>query len=186
MIKTRLRGVEIGADFTFFAVLAMFLSLDSTGFAIMSLSVCLIHEAGHLAAMLFTKKKPKSIVFSGGGVRITVSGRQSLSVIVAGSAVNIGLFFLLYFTLPKNALYPVMFAVLNLVTGVFNLLPIGCLDGKRLLSIFLPERPLAVIETVVTLLTVIVIAAAFFEGYINFTIVGAIIYIMAVDFFSGV
>ena len=183
MIKTRLAGVQIGADFTFFAVIAMFITLDTTGFALMSLSVCLIHEAGHLTAMLLIGQKPDSIMLRGGGIKIA-SKCDSMLVLLAGSAVNIVLFFALYFTLPKTDIYPVMFAVLNLVIGLFNLLPVGCLDGKRLLEMFMPEKLLRIIEIVTVTAVIAVIIAAFSRGGVNFTFTAVIIYIIAVDFFG--
>lgn len=192
MIKFTVAGVEIGADFTFFAVVAMFTVLDTTGFAVMSLSVCLIHELGHLFAMFIKGQKPASIVFKGGGAVIATSGamgkhgNNSVFVIMAGSLVNIILFFSLYFTLPKTNIYPVMFAVLNLVTGVFNLLPIGCLDGKRLAELFMPPKLLKAVEICALCAVFILIAAALFRGGVNFTLAAAAVYIICVDFFSKI
>jgi Zn-dependent protease len=186
MIKTKLAGIEIGADFTFFAVVAMFLTLDTTGFAVMSLVVCLIHETGHLAAMLLTGQKPSSVTLRAGGVRISQLSTDNcqLSIVLAGSALNIALFFALYFTVPKTDIYPVMFAVMNLVIGLFNLLPLGCLDGKRLLAMFVPDKALQVIQAVTAVLVVIALAAAISRGGMNFTLAAAVIYIIAVDIFS--
>jgi Zn-dependent protease len=168
--------VEIGADFTFFAVVAMFAALDTTGFALMSLVVCLIHECGHLIAM---RKKPNSITFRGGGVRIE-SDSDSVAVLIAGSALNIVIFAVLWTVLPKTDIYPVMFAMMNLAIGLFNLLPVGCLDGKRLLSKFVPDKLLKVIEIAAIAAVIVVIAVS----DVNFTILGVIFYVIAVDFFS--
>jgi len=182
MIKTKFAGIEIGADFTFFAIIAMFLTLDTTGFAMMSLAVCLIHEAGHLLIMLITGEKPESIMFRGGGIRIS-SNSTSVPVLLAGSTVNIGIFFALYFTLPKTDIYPVMFAVLNLTIGVFNLLPIGCLDGKRLLEMFISEKILKAIEAVMLVIVVVVIIVVIMHGGVNLTFAAAMVYILSVDYF---
>jgi stage IV sporulation protein FB len=192
MIKTRFAGVEIGADFTFFAVIAIFLALDSTGFALMSLAVCIIHEAGHLTAMLIYSRRPDSIMFRGGGIKISFDYTRgsnlkgdSVFILCAGSAVNIGLFFALYFSLPKTDIYPVMFAVLNLVIGVFNLLPIGCLDGKRLLEMFLPKKVLKAAEISALCVIATLISVALSRGGVNFTLAAAMIYILSVDIFSN-
>jgi Zn-dependent protease len=186
MIKTKLAGIELGADFTFFAVIAMFIALDTTGFALMSLCVCLIHEAGHLLAMLCTGSKPSSLIFRGGGIRIVTDKFDSVPVLLAGSAVNLTLFLCLYFTLPETDIYPIMFAVLNLVIGLFNLLPVGCLDGSKLLSIFVSEKALRVIELIVSVPVVCLVIWAVVSGGVNFTIAGVMIYIIAVDFFGKV
>ena len=184
-IKIKLFNTQIGADFTFLAVVAMFLTLDTTGFALMSLAVCLIHETGHLAAMIITGRKPDSILFRAGGVKISAAtGSDSVFVLIAGSAVNIGLFLALYFTLPKTDINPVMFAVLNLVIGVFNLLPIGCLDGSRLLALIIPEKPLKVIRVLSVIAVTVAIAAGLMRGGVNFTLAAAMIYIISMDIFS--
>jgi len=168
MIRTRLAGVEIGADFTFFALVAMFSALDTTGLAMMSLAVCLIHEAGHL---LFMRKKPESIVFRGGGIRIKASD-DSVLVLAAGSLTNLAMFLIFY------SAYP-MFAVMNLVIGVFNLLPIGCLDGSKLLMLFVPEKVMRVINVI----AIIAVIALVILYEVNFTILAVILYVTAVDFF---
>jgi Zn-dependent protease len=169
MIKGKVAGVKIGADFTFFAVIAMFASLDTTGYALMSIVVCLVHELGHLLAM---RGKPYSIMFRGGGIRI-VSDCNSFFVLIAGSLTNIVLFFILYSVFP-------VFAVMNLVIGLFNLLPIGCLDGKLLLEKIMPVKALRVIEAV----TIIAVIAVIVIVQVNFTIIGVIFYVIAVDFFG--
>jgi Zn-dependent protease len=174
---------KIGADFTFFAVIAMFIALDTTGFALMSLAACLIHEAGHLFAMFLTGRKPAAVELRGGGIRIDGSD-SSAFVLISGSAVNIVLFFVLYFTLPKTDIYPVMFAVINLMIGLFNLLPIGCLDGKRLLSLAVSGKLLRFVEIAAVLLVLAVIILAIMRGGINFTIAGVMIYVLTVDFFD--
>ncbi|MCL1789157.1 MAG: site-2 protease family protein [Oscillospiraceae bacterium] len=182
----RASGIEIGVDFTFFAVITMFLTLDTTGFALMSLFVCAIHECGHLIAMLIGGHKPNSIFFKGGGIRLSNSGADSVFILIAGSAVNLGLFFALYFTLPKTDIYPVMFAVLNLVIGVFNLLPVGCLDGKRILETFLPNRILRAVEIFFLAAIIFAVSVAIPSGGVNFTFAAAMIYILCVDVFSRV
>ncbi|MCL2634435.1 MAG: hypothetical protein FWD34_07990 [Oscillospiraceae bacterium] len=188
MIHLHIRNTAVNLDFTFFAVIALFLAFDVTGFGILSVLVCLIHEAGHLFAMLIRGEKVESIVFRGGGIKIIpeIKGGDSIFVTAAGSAVNIGLFFLLYFTLPKTDIYPVMFAVLNLVIGLFNLLPVGCLDGKRLVENILPYKVARIVEIIALAVILVGVAAAFVFGSVNFTLLIVIIYIMVIDIFIKV
>jgi len=185
MIKTKLADTELGVDFTFFAVVTMFLTLDTTGFALMSLAACIIHEAGHLLALLLTGGRLDSLVFRGGGIRIAADNTDSVFVLIAGSAVNIVLFFVLYFTLPKTDIYPIMFAVLNLVIGLFNLLPIGCLDGSKLLSLFVSHKICKVIEIIaITGVVTAIIFVVLNKNEINFTLIAVLIYVVCADYFS--
>jgi Zn-dependent protease len=196
MLKTKIAGVEIGTDFTFFALIALFIALDTTGFALMSLAVCAIHEAGHLIAVLIKGHKLSSLTFRGGGIKISSCPQQteypykdSFLILIAGSAVNISLFFLLYFTLPKTNITPIMFAVLNLTIGVFNLLPIGCLDGNRILRLFISDKALKTIEIIaitgVVAAIILILLKGGTSGGFNFTIIAAMVYIICVDTFSN-
>jgi Zn-dependent protease len=190
MLKIKLFGIEFGLDFTFAAVVAMFAVLDTTGFALMSLIVCAIHEAGHLVAMAIHKQKPSAIILQGGGIKIAahMPFGQSASVLLAGSAANLSVFAVMYAVLPfpYTNIYPIMFAVLNFVIGVFNLLPIGCLDGKRLLALITPPRVLRAVEAVAIAAVVGVLVVAFGRGGVNFTLAAAMIYVISVDFFERV
>ncbi|MCL1904200.1 MAG: hypothetical protein FWF94_07270 [Oscillospiraceae bacterium] len=196
MIKLKAAGIEIGIDFTFFALIAIYITFDTTGFAVISLLTCIIHEAGHLTTMFIFRQKPESIVFRGGGIRIgesynadgalkTIGFKERFIVLISGSAVNICLFLFLYFSLPKTNIYPIMFAILNLIIGLFNLLPIGCLDGKQLLELFLPERILNIVEALFLILVVIIVIIAVISGGVNFTIAAAMFYVLCVDFFGN-
>jgi Zn-dependent protease len=153
----------------------------------MSLIVCLIHEAGHLTVMLLKNQKPDSVILRGGGIKIGTSAPcDSVSVLIAGSAVNIGIFAVMWLAMPApyTDIYPVMFAVLNLCIGVFNLLPLGCLDGSRLLRRFLPAGVMRLIEVVTLLAVIVLLFTAFRQGGVNFTLAAAMIYVIAVDIFE--
>jgi Zn-dependent protease len=188
VIRGRIGGCELGADFTFFAIIAMFAALDTTGFALLSLAACLIHEAGHLAVMLAKGHKPPSVILRGGGIKISADAARadSFAVLIAGSAANIAVFAALYIILPQpyTNIYPIMFAAMNLVIGLFNLLPLGCLDGKRLLALILPSRVVRAVEIMAFAAVIAVLAASFTRGGANFTLAAAMIYVISVDFFE--
>jgi len=190
MMKTKLTDIKFTADLTFFAVLAMFAFFDTGGYALMSLAACLIHELGHLVAMLIRGQKPTAITFRGGGVCIDTppESTPSLFVLIAGSAANFGVFVGAFFVAgqPHDELFPIMFAFTNLWIGLFNLLPIGCLDGNRILARFLPAKVLRVIEVVTVIAVVTAVAAMIFRGEVNFTLLAVMIYVIAVDFWSKV
>jgi len=189
MIRFKAGGIPVSADFGFFAVIAVFLRFDATGYGMLSLAACAVHEAGHLIAALIRGERIREIALRGGGIKITAE-KNGLFVLFAGSLVNLALFFILYFLLPRTDIRPVMFAVLNLIIGVFNLLPVGCLDGKLILSEFLPafipETAVKTLEAVAFLSVIACLIAAVFFGKVNFTLIIVLIYIMAVDIFVNV
>lgn len=145
MIEIKLRRTALRWDFSFFAVLAVFFRLDSSGFGVTALAVCAAHELAHLAVMLIFGIKPESLTFYGAGIRITAPDVESRSrgvqaaVYSAGCVMNFLLAaVLLYAGLPRGA-------AVSLFTGCFNLLPVGEFDGRRLLRLAVvshapPER----------------------------------------------
>ena len=141
MIELKLKRAALRWDFSFFAVLAVFFWLDSSGFGLTALSVCAVHELGHLAVMRCCGIFPESITFYGAGIRISAPEVESRSIPVqsavysAGCAVNLLLAGVLWcFPELRYA------AVVSLFTGVFNLLPVGEFDGRRLLKLLLISR----------------------------------------------
>ena len=100
MIKFRIKNTKICFDFTFFAVFFIFMMLDTSGYGMLALYACLIHEMGHLVAMLIVRCVPQSVLFYCAGIKITANDRYKLSfnkeflVLVMGSLVNIVLFFI--------------------------------------------------------------------------------------------
>ena len=165
----------------------MFIVFDTTGFAIMSLFACVIHEFGHLIVMALKGYKPTAIVLRGGGIKIGgCENSNSFAIIVAGSVANLIVFIVLYFmiSVPYTNLYPIMFAVINLSIGLFNLLPLGCLDGKRLLQLFLTVRAVKVIEIITLIVVIVAIIFALKHGNVNFTLIATMFYVITVDAFD--
>ncbi len=58
-------------DFSFFAVIALFLLLDNTGFGVMALAACAVHELAHMFVMAMFGIFADEITFYGAGIRIT-------------------------------------------------------------------------------------------------------------------
>ncbi len=137
MIELKLGRTSLRWDFSFFAVLAVFFWLDKTGFGLMSLSICAAHELAHLIIMKAAGITPESVTFYGAGIRITSPETESRSptvqaaVYAAGCVMN----FLLAAAMFAAGLEST--AAVSLFTGVFNLLPIGEFDGRRLLKLLL-------------------------------------------------
>ncbi len=131
MIEFMLRKTALRLDFSFFAVMFIFFFLDSGG-GLVAVSACIVHELSHLVVMAVCKVPVESITFYGAGIRISAQLCREkrcvrVCVLGAGVAANLLLSTLFY------ALGEYAFSAVNLITGAFNLLPIGEFDGAQLL-----------------------------------------------------
>lgn len=127
-------------DFSFFAVIALYLLLDESGFGLAALAACAMHETAHFIAMAFFGVHTERLTLYGAGIRITSSAVervrpfQKAVILSAGCAVNFtaALAFWLFGEYAASAV--------NLFTGAFNLLPMGALDGAGLLKMLAVRR----------------------------------------------
>lgn len=127
------------------SVLAVGLMFDPAGFLRMTLACSATHEAGHaLAFRLCAGRWPHVRVAVGGAA---LGGAQSLSrgrltaVLCAGPAANFLLAGALLLRAAQKASYGAYFlAAVSLCVGLYNLLPLGALDGARLIETWLPAR----------------------------------------------
>ncbi|MCM1055741.1 MAG: hypothetical protein NC394_09515 [Bacteroides sp.] len=189
MVSLRIGGIRIGLDFSFFAVVGVFLAFDKSGYGIYCLFACFCHELGHLVVMLLEKKPPGEMIFSGGGICIKQRYDASAAVLAAGCAVNFVLFALFCFVLPRDSIFKLMFGGANLVIGVFNLLPMGELDGKRLLERLcfklLPyssaQRLIGAAELALVILSAAAAVLLLLAGAVNLTAVSVTVYLFLMD-----
>lgn len=133
MIEFSLNKTKIQLDFSFFAVLAFCFFLDSNNILLMSFAACIIHETGHLITMLLFHVDIRSLYFYGAGIKlgscIRYTGFQrKIIILLAGSSANLIICAFAFYS------YCHAFAAINLVIGVFNLLSIGDLDGRQIIS----------------------------------------------------
>ncbi len=187
MIEFKLNGTALRLDFSFFAVITLFFLSGDYGFGISSLILCAAHELSHLAFMCYFGVKADALTFYGAGIRITSRGTERLSckkqavVYFAGCAMNFALAALLRLTGCG------MGAAISLFTGIFNLLPIGELDGARLAKMFVlrycqPEnvdrimRALSIISAVICAAVLIVL-----RNGVSFTLLTTALYLIAVS-----
>ncbi len=179
--------VEFEARFSFFAVLGFLVCTDRDGVSLMCAGACLLHELGHLAVMLIEKRPPDGIVLYGGGIHIR-GGSTSFPAAAAGVAVNTALF-LLCGLIPWESRDIRLFGVVNLLIAAFNLLPFGELDGKLMLdrsltTAFTPQTAVRVSEICERLVPAILVPAVIvlaFTGFLNFSAVIFLIYVLAVE-----
>lgn len=122
----------------FLCGLILFLLLDRTGLGGQMVLAALVHELGHLIAMAALGEQPQSISFGGFGVRMErrpgtrIPYQKEIWIYGAGPAVNL-LAALLFFFDPK-------ICRVHLILGIFNLLPMGVLDGGQILRCVLQQK----------------------------------------------
>lgn len=121
------------------------LAVDRTGLMIPTVFAVLIHELGHLFAMWVMECAPKSIRLIPASVQIVRSfspkPNGETAIALVGPLCNIITFFTLWLNyLVFGSENVLKFALLNLILGMFNLLPVKGLDGGTLLYGILCKR----------------------------------------------
>lgn len=121
-------------SFWFAAVICLWLCVDSYGTFLAGMAAALLHEIGHVIAILFCKRKVTYFRLSAFGAEIEQAdgGNGSLQkdclIYLLGPFANIVCFFL-FWLFTGNLLHP--FCVANLALGLINLIPAEPLDGGQ-------------------------------------------------------
>ena len=173
LIKSSFK-TSISVKFSFLAVVAL-LTLSETSVSVfMSLISCFLHETGHLLSMFLFGVKVKRIVLYGAGIKI-VRGyslkekRKELIILISGCLMNVIMFFLFFFL--KGESFKT-FAIINLLTAIFNILPIKSLDGGAILLLLTEEKPhlftfVNIITTIIVPLSAVISVLIFSRFRIN-------------------
>lgn len=171
-------------DFSFFAVIAFFLLTDGGMFGFSAILACALHETSHLIMMIIFAIPVDVIAFYGAGIRISSSKihkaptfRRNI-VLLSGSLGNF-IFATVLFLFGEQ-----LAALINLFTGLFNLLPIGEYDGAALLKGFAIRHFKA--ENVDLIMKIAGIASAaicvflviFFTRGFSLTLISTIVYLI--------
>lgn len=186
MIELKFNRTRVQMDFSFFAVIALFMLFDKDGFGITAFICCVIHELAHLIVMLIFGIPAEQITFYGAGIRIFSSRIEyekplrRVIVLSAGCALN----FLcaVIFALTGYDLA----AVISLFTGIFNLLPIGELDGAALVRMLIinvckPENVDHIMKIISVMAIVICSVALIFIGGFSVTLPITIAYLIIME-----
>lgn len=186
----------ISVEFSFLAVIALLGLSESSACIYMSLASCILHETGHLLAMFSFGVGVKKIVLYGAGIKIVrdfslVENKKEAVILLSGPLMNILAFAVFYMFDGENFK---VFAVMNLATALFNLLPIKALDGGQLLFLIFDSKPklLSFINIVTCIITpALVLAVAlmmnFFKINLSLLISGAYFFIFSlIDNFSAI
>lgn len=142
MLDFRLFGIRFSVSVGFLGLLCLMLYIDKTGLMLPTLLSTLVHEFGHLLSLLMLNLKPKGVVFKVGAISIigsfALNTRGELFLNLAGPILNLLLFFIFFGCyLILGTAFTRDFALINLVLGVFNLLPVTGLDGGSIVNILI-------------------------------------------------
>ena len=113
----------------------MIFAFDNISTVILTLCAAALHEIGHLTVAMIIKKNGgfKGSYF---GLRISIydflTYREEIFIAAAGPFANF-LVLIALFPYMKSNEYIMIFGVINLMTGLSNLLPIKSFDGNRIL-----------------------------------------------------
>lgn len=139
-MRFKLFGTEVYISFLFMGVITLMLCFDKTGLILPTLFAVFIHEFGHLFMMWATGEELKKIRLIPASVQIVSSFKGSYKkdvlVAVSGPMVNFiffGVFYYNYVCFGNRSV--LLFSVLNLIIGIFNLLPVKGLDGGTVIYI---------------------------------------------------
>lgn len=136
-MRFNLFGTKIEVSFLFTALVAFIIFTDKSGMIVPMLVAVVLHEAAHLLCMRVLGCNPREIRLIPTSVAVirdfcTIPAKEVL-ISAAGPFINIFLFAVFYRV-------NLEFAVINLVIGCFNLLPIRGLDGGEIILKILSVR----------------------------------------------
>ena len=188
-----MKGCRVNISVYFAVIMACILVLDQTGLAGLALFCAAFHETGHFVALRIFKVPIEEISFKTFGVSIKLSKnsrlsyRQEIVTALAGCASNL-LFCLFAYIVFKHGVFVFQMqalAFMNLCLCVFNLLPIGPLDGGRALEAALCAKmqPNTARLAVSVVSVIFIVPLTFFGVYIltvsgyNFSLLLAAVYL---------
>lgn len=154
-----LKNLKIEISFYFLIVIALIIINDQTNLSLYFAMSILVHELGHLLAIIYHKIKINKICFKIYGIKIEISNNCKSSyidifILLSGSLANF-LFSLIMYSSNKN----IVLTTINIIIGVFNLLPVESLDGGKILNILLTSHfSMKTADCVSTIVSVIFIA----------------------------
>ena len=174
----KLRNISIDISFWFVAVIALMLTLFPESQAFYCFIFCIMHECGHLLAMLLLQRRITSINFGYFGIKIFTDKKflpalKEAAIASGGPVMNIFAAAFLFIIGQENL------AIINLSLAFFNLLPVSILDGGHILSALFPEskaiKVLSILCSVSLLISGIIIAI---YSKKNFTLLIVSLYIL--------
>lgn len=130
----RIKNIYVSISNYFFVMLAWVVLIGGVRTFILCFSSLIIHEMGHIIMIYLVKERINIfyILPLGFCCRLKnqnkISDNRMIKILIAGPATSLCVAGILFFWTKELAL-------VNLLIGLFNLLPIGSLDGGRLIKI---------------------------------------------------
>lgn len=188
-MEIKIKSTTIKVSFWFSLAITVLLLLDKNGTLSLAFLSALLHEIGHIVAIILQKNIPETIEFTPFGLRMKyikkeLSYRKEIQAAISGPLVNLILFFIF-----DNE----VFKDINLALAIFNLLPVGELDGGRICYSLIAKikNPAAAKKVQRTLGTLflclaffILFAEAFF-GIFNYSYFLFVVYLGYLEFFNN-
>lgn len=134
-------GVRVKIDFLFAALVTILLCFNTGDEVRLGIFFSVLHEAGHLTAIIICKEKPETVRFGLFGMTIVRQNdisqdyKKEIITALAGPFTNFFLSAVLYFVylrLPNELIMKSVFV--NILMGTFNIMPVFSLDGGRALE----------------------------------------------------
>lgn len=190
MIEISLKNVKIIVEFGFLAMAALVFIFASSHSNLFMLAVasCAVHEIGHMFFMLILGEKLSLIRFHAAGIQIKAC-RNTLrpyfhdaAIILGGPTFNLITALALYSVNPLITHLQV-FASMNLILGLFNLMPFSNFDGGTfILSVaeYLNadiSKTKKILRFVNCLITVSIFMLMLTNGFYNITLFITLIYL---------
>ena len=191
MLEWRIGEVRCRLSLFFPALLTVLLLSRPEGPAVSCVLASVVHEGGHLAAMLWLGYPPRACTLGAFGMRIRLGSRlpgyrHNLLISAAGPLANLLSAALLWGCERSVA------AAVHLTLAVFNLLPAAALDGGEMLRCGLcllgRERAAERLLRLTSALVLLPLAAGscflFLRGWGNGTLLIVSLYLVMLVFFS--
>lgn len=188
-MKFKVKNTEIYLSFTFFAVFLILLCVGQLKICLYSLVSSLIHETVHIIFILIFSGGISNITLSGFGANIKRTNEDLLTplkeavISLSAPVFNLLISFVSFLICKKST----PFGAVNMVIGLFNLLPYYTFDGGRglsyLLKPLLTEKSncviLDILSVCVTILFSFTSVYIFFHHNRNVTLLFLSIYMIA-------
>lgn len=141
MITLRIGKFGLHIHWSFWLLLGVAAQLPGSRLLLLSLGAACCHEVGHLAAMLAAGIPPRSLCLTALGGRLQAGSFYALgaelAALGAGAAVNL----ILAACFARATAYSLrLFSAVNLLLGVFNILPVQGLDGGRMAALLAEHK----------------------------------------------
>ena len=193
-------GIKIKIGFLFLWLVTVLLCFNIGEEIKLGILFSLLHEAGHLTAIITLKERPKELSF--GLFGMTIKRRHDLSqnykneiiTALAGPVTNY-ILAVLFIAFRQTTGSEIMLksALINIILGTFNIMPVFSLDGGRALEACLKlsfdsDKSEKILKAVSFFTLVIMMSAGIYIlilSHYNFTLLAVSVYLIVLLFVKG-